>query len=212
MGNSQLWKTTTGNLYKAVLIFTWAAIAVAVVGFIGGLVGVASSVVSIANGGSGGSGFGFWDALKLLASLALIYGYWLFLQSLEVFTGLVHADDRAAVGSLRTGTIVMIVGVLICCIPFLGVAGSVVGGIVKIVAWVLLLLAYAKLKESATFPEKARTGAKKIYTAMLLSVIAIVVALIPLLGALVALVLSVIAFVMTLSGWKCISQSEEPAC
>lgn len=205
--NLNNWSATTANLYKAVLIYTCAAIAAAVFGFIGSIGDTASTLSSLAEGRISGGGFGFWDALDLLATVALIYGYWLFLQSLSAFKGLVDPADAPRIGSIYTSTILLIVGAVAACIPMLGFAGD----ILNLIAWIMLLLAYSNLKNSATFPEKGRLGMSKLFTAMILGIIGWVVDFIPLIGDAAETILEIIAFFMILSGWKRISESEAPA-
>lgn len=207
MENNITWKQTTGDLYKAVLIYTWAGIASAIFGCIGSLTATASAVASFASGNFPGGGFGFWDALEILAAIAIIYGYWLFLKSLVPFKEQVNAVDAPRVGSIRTATILAIVAAILVVIPFLGL----VGGIINLISWIMLLIAYSGLKSSTTFPEGARRGASKLFTAMILGIIGWVIGLIPLVGGIIETILAIISFFLVLSGWKCISLSESPA-
>ena len=135
-----------------------------------------------------------------------MYGYWLFIKSLDIFKGQVNVVDAPRIGSIRTATILSIVGVIVAVIPVI----SFVGGILNLIAWILLLLAYSGLKNSVTFPEGARRGASKLFLAMILGIIGWVIGLIPLIGSAIETILEIVAFFMVLSGWKCISQSEEP--
>ena len=148
-----------------------------------------------------------WDALEILATVALVYGYWLFIKSLDIFKGQVNPADAPRIGSIRTATIFSIVGAIVACIPLLGF----VGGILNLIAWILLLIAYSNLKNSMTLPEGARRGMSKLFTAMILGIIGWVVGLIPLVGGVIETILEIVAFFIVLSGWKCVSESEEPA-
>lgn len=203
MENKQLtsWSQTTANLYKAVQLFTWCAIAGAVIDVIGGL----SDVAEFAQSGS--IGFGFWDILGIAATAGVVYGYWLFLQSIDIFKGLVNPADVEAVGKIRLSTLLTIIGSIVALFPVIGIAGN----ITVFVGWVILFLAYSTLKGSQTLPATAVKGVQKLYTATILCLIGWVVAFIPLLGAFATLILTVIAFFMTLKGWQIISTSEEPA-
>lgn len=200
------WKQTTADLYKAVRIYTWAAVAAAIFSYIGSIGDTASTFAALAQGNLSGGGFGFWDVLDILATVAIVYGYWLFIKSLDIFKDLVNTMDAPRIGSIRTATILSIVGVIVACIPLLGFVGS----ILNLIAWILLLLAYSNLKNSVTFPEGGRRGASKLYTAMILGIIGWVIGLIPLIGGIFETILEIIAFFMVLSGWKSISESEEP--
>lgn len=200
------WKQTTADLYNAVKIYVFAGIAVAIFGYIGSLSDAASTLASLAEGNLSGGGFGLWDVLEILATLAIIYGYWLFIQSLDRFKGLVNAADAPRIGSIRTATILMIIGAVVACIPFIGI----VGGILNLVGWIMLLIAYSNLKNSVTFPEGARNGMSKLFTAMILGIVGWVLGLIPLIGGILAMILEIVAFFIILSGWKSVSLSEEP--
>ncbi len=62
-----------------------------------------------------------------------------------------------------------------------------------------------------TLPEGARRGMSKLFTAMILGIIGWVVGLIPLVGGVIETILEIVAFFIVLSGWKSVSESEEPA-
>lgn len=207
MENVQSWKQTTAALYKAVLIFTWSGIVLSIFTGIAAMTGALKVVSALAAGETLGMGFGLWDILKIVATVGVIYGYWLFIQSLGGFRTLVNPVDAPRVGSLRTATMLQIVAAILSVIPFV----SLIGGILSIVAWIMLLLAYSALKESVTFPEMARRGASKIYIAMILGIIGWIVGWVPILGWLAAFILAIVSFFMILSGWKCISLSDEPS-
>ncbi len=201
------WKQTTGDLYKAVKIYTFAAIAATIFGFIASIGSAASALISLAGGSLSGGGFGIWNVLEILATVAVIYGYWLFIKSLDIFKQQVNPADAPRIGSIRTATILSIVAAIVACIPMLGL----VGGILNLIAWILLLIAYANLKSSVTFPEGARRGMSKLFTAMILGIIGWVIGLIPVIGDAIEVILEIVAFILVLLGWKNVSESEEPA-
>ena len=203
----QSWKQTTANLYKAVLIYTVAGIASSVFSFILAITATASVIAALSSGEVSTGGLGLWSLLNIAATVAIVYGYWLFIKSLDLFKGMVDPLDAPRIGSIRTATILSLVGVVLACIPLIGI----VGGIINLVAWIMLLIAYSNLKDSATFPEGARKGASKIFVAMILGVIGWGVGWIPIVGSVIALILSIVAFCMILTGWKCIADSEAPA-
>lgn len=203
----QSWKQTTADLYKAVMIFTVAGIASSIFTFILAITATASVLAAFSTGEVSMSGLGLWSILNIAAAVVMVYGYWLFIRSLDLFKGMVDPNDAPRIGSIRTATILSLVGVVLACIPFLGI----VGGIVNLVAWILLLIAYANLKDSVTFPAGARKGASNIFVAMILGVIGWIVGWIPIVGSVIALILSIVAFFMILAGWKAIADSEAPA-
>lgn len=201
----QTWKQTTASLYKAVQIYAWSGVAVAVIGFFGWFADKADTLASISSGHMGG-GFGVWDVLAILATIAIVYGYWLFLKSIDVFKKQVLEPDAPRVGNIRTATILSIIGVIVVLIPFIGWIGS----ILNLISWIMLLMAYAGLKNSATFPVLAREGASKLFVAMILGVVGGVLGFIPIVGSIIEFIFDVIAFIMMLVGWKRIAQSEAP--
>lgn len=195
------WKTVTGNLYKGVLIQVWCNIAAAIFAFIAAI----SAVGDLASGDLFGAvAWGFWDWMELAASIGALYGFWVFFSNINPWKALVANEDAKAVGNIYTATMLQMIAIVLAFIPFVGI----VGVILDIVAWFMLLLAYSSLKNSATFPAGAKQGASKIFTAMILNLIALVIGWIPLIG-IIGSILSIIALFMTLSGWKCIANSEQ---
>lgn len=195
------WKTVTGNLYKGVLIQVWCNIAAAIFAFIA----VISAVGDLASGDLFGAvAWGFWDWMELAASIGALYGFWVFFSNINPWKALVANEDAKTVGNIYTATMLQMIAIVLAFIPFVGIVGI----ILNIVAWFMLLLAYSNLKNSATFPAGAKQGASKIFTAMILNLIALVIGWIPIIG-IIGSILSIIAFFMTLSGWKCIANSEQ---
>ena len=195
------WKTVTGNLYKGVLIQVWCNIAAAIFAFIA----VISAVGDLASGDLFGAVvWGFWDWMELVASIGALYGFWVFFSNINPWKALVANEDAKAVGNIYTATMLQMIAIVLAFIPFVGI----VGVILNIVAWFMLLLAYSNRKNSATLPAGAKQSASKIFTAMILNLIALVIGWIPLIG-IIGSILSIVAFFMTLSGWKCIANSEQ---
>ncbi len=205
METQQGWKKTTADLYKAVQIYAWAGVASAVIGFFGWFADKADAMQSLASGRMS-VGFGVWDVLDILATVAIVYGYWLFLKSLDIFKGQVLAPDAPRIANIRTATILALIGVVVALIPVIGWAGS----ILNLIGWIMMLVAYVGLKNSATFPELARNGASKLFVAMILGVIGGVLGFIPLVGGIFEFILDVVAFILVLIGWKRIAESEAP--
>lgn len=200
------WKQTTAALYKSVQIYAWGGVAAAIFGFICSMNSAADAFSALSTGGMPSGGFGLWDVLHMLATLAVVYGYWLFMKGINLFKTQVHSADAPRVGSIYTATILALIGAVLACIPVI----SIVGGLLNLIAWIMLLIAYSGLKNSTTFPEMARRGASKLFVAMILGVIGGVLGIIPIVGGVINMILSLIAFFMMLAGWKCIAQSDEP--
>lgn len=198
------WKQTTAAIYKAVLFFTIGGIASSIFNFFASIGDTASAISSLT--GNGGGGLNIWNILSIVATLAILYGYYLFLTSLKSFKGLVNTADAPKIQSISTSTILMIVGAVLSVIPLLGW----VGGIVNLIAWILLLLAYNFLKSSQTFPAIARNGMSKLFLAMILDIVGWILDFIPIVGDALEAILSIIAFFLILKGWKCVAESEDP--
>ncbi len=200
------WSKTTADLYKSVLIFTISGIAASVFGYFSTARDIASGF-SAMSGGNYSNGIGFIDILEILATVGIIYGYWLFIKALDIFKNQVNPADTPRVASIRTSTLLMIAGSIICLIPFIGIVGK----ILNLIAWIILLLAYMNLKNSPTFPNTARDGASRLFIAMILEIAGWVIGIIPIIGDAIETILYIVAFFITLSGWKKISASEAPA-
>lgn len=195
------WKTTTAQMYRGVLIYSLCGVAASILAPIIS----AAAVASFVNGGgsfSGGS-FGLLSIINLLLGLAILAGYILFFLGLKDFRGVVNTADVPAVGKIYTAVILNIVGYFLKLIPVI----SIVGGILNLVAFILMLIGFAALKNSTTFPGLARTGASKLFVAMILSLVGAVLGWIPVIGILGA-ICNIVAFVMTILGWKSIADAE----
>jgi hypothetical protein len=97
---------------------------------------------------------------------------------------------------VRTAFILAVVAVVLDCLPLPGI----IGGIVYLIAVILLLVGYNKLKNSSTFP--GGKGASVLFVAMILIVVGWVLDFIPLIGDWLEALLTIIAYIMTLSGWN----------
>lgn len=192
------WKSTTAQMYRGVLVYS--------------LCGVASSIASpivtahavssfVNNGSTGGS-----SVILTLLGVAILVGYVLFFLGLKDFRTVVNPADAPAVGKVYTAVILNIIGYVLKLIPII----SIIGGIINIVAFIIMLLGYSALKNSATFPERARKGASHLFVAMILSLVGTILAWIPLIG-IIGSICNLVAFILTILGWKAIADSEPAA-
>ena len=194
------WKTITGNLYKGVQIQIYCNIAVAVFA----VIAFFATIGDLAKGDIFGAvTWGFWDYMDFFASIGAIYGFWIFFSNIKPWQAICAEGDAKTIGSIYTATILQMIGILLGFIPFIGI----IGAILNIVAWVMLLMAYSNLKNSSTFPTKAKEGSEKIYTAMILSLAGAIIGWIPFIGF-IGGILSICALVMTIKGWKLIAEAE----
>ncbi|NDW19493.1 hypothetical protein D0T53_11310 [Dysgonomonas sp. 216] len=197
------WQETTKQIYQGVLLYTLANLLYSIFDSINSLVSGASNLMSFAESGTVDTGIGFLDVICWIFLAGLIYGYYLFLKGLDKFKPMLSVADAEAVGKIRLAVILAIVAAVVDFIPFLGWVGT----IINIVSFIMMMIGYSALKNSPTFPNKARNGASKLFTAMILMIVAAVFGFIPFIGWVFALVLDIIVFFMILSGWATIKNS-----
>jgi hypothetical protein len=198
------WFELTKKIFLGVLLYSIANVLYSIVDPISSLTSFGSSVESFVGGSSKLSGVAaFFNILTYLLLAGVVVGYALFLLGLTNFSKILDNSDRNAVESVRNGAIVMLVGYIVDVF-----ISGFVGIILYIVGFILMLLGYSRLKSSPTFPEKARYGASKLFTAMILSLIGAILWFIPLAGGIINAILSIIAFFFVLSGWASIKNAE----
>ncbi len=206
------WKTVTGNLYKSVLIQTWCKIAASITTFI--------SILSLLNivhtdNISNVIVLNIWDILTIVANIGLICGLLIFFLNLKKWKALVAEKDAKAIGDISSATALNMFTVIAIYIPLL----SDMASILNFIIFIILLISYNRLKNSATLPAGTKRGASKIFTAMILDLVGTIIYVITLIGIFdgllilvgifTYLILSIIALFMILSGWKCIANSEQ---
>ena len=204
------WKETTSWIFKSVLLFSLSNVLAAVLKIVAVLMtlGKAASSNSITDvAESAKSGLDTIDTIETICTIAVLAGYVLFFIYIGKLRTLVHNNDENAVAKIRTAFILNMVAAGLSFLPLI----SIIGLIVNVVAWFILLGAYARLRDSQTFPEMARRGMRKLHTAMILTLIGGIIGIIPLIGF-IGSILTFIAFIMTITGWKKLSDSEAPVC
>lgn len=216
MENNSAWSLTTKGLYNAVLIQTICGAAVALIPAILKiqlmLADSPSDLEALEDGAS------VWGTLVLIAGIGFLVGFILFFINIAKFKTLVNANDAPAVGNIHIAMILTIVNAVLIIlgvyIPFLRIIILIIILIIIIIALVLLLMGYNALKNSTTFPDIAREGANKIFTAIIISLVAKFVSrllsdLVPILG-LIEYLADIYALIMQLQGWALIAKSEQP--
>lgn len=208
------WKETAGWLYKSVLIYSLAGIVCVVCQVLAVFYTIGGAVKSASEGDIGGavdaatSGASAMDTIAMIAGVVVLVGYVIFFLSISKLRQYAHVNDAGAIGNIRLAFILnLIAAILTYFVPF----SVIVSFIINLIAWIILIIAYGNLKNSSTFPEKARNGMGKLRTAMILSIIGGVVALIPFLG-IIGGIISLFAFIWSIIGWKRVADSEAPAC
>lgn len=212
MENNSAWSLTTKGLYNAVIIQTICGAAAVLIPAI--LKIQLMSADSISDYKALEDGASVWGILVLIAGIGFLVGFILFFINIAKFKTLVNANDAPAVGNIHTAMILTIVNAVLIIpgvyIPFL----RIIILIIIIIALVLLLMGYNALKNSTTFPDIAREGANKIFTAIIISFVAKFVSrllsnLVPILG-LIEYLAVIYALIMQLQGWALIAKSEQP--
>jgi uncharacterized membrane protein len=212
----QEWSKATSTIFYGVLIFSLAGIVEAILSPIAKLTEAASKVSNLSGGfgglfgGSSGSSSGDGDTLSLIiewiAPIAVILGYIMYLSGLGSFRKLLDKNDGLAVGKVRTGVILMIVGIAVKWIPLIG---DFLGAIISIIGFILAMVGFSKLKNSSSFPEDACKGASMLFTAQILLIIGWIIDFIPLIGGWIDAILSFIALlILTLVGWAKIKNAQ----
>ena len=193
------WTSVTKALYQAILI--------QVVGGILATVFTTFDVLSDLNDLASGNVTGLFEpsALGILAwicELVVVAATVWFFILLGNWKKVANANDVPAIQKLWLAALIGFIGGIVAWIPVIGVLGA----ILALVALILNLLGYSALKESTTLPEEAREGSKKLFTALILSIVAAVLAWIPLIG-IIGGILAIIALILQLNGWKRIANS-----
>ncbi|MDL2319739.1 hypothetical protein LJC45_01230 [Alistipes sp. OttesenSCG-928-B03] len=161
--------------------------------------------------------FNFLGALTILIYLlkvGVVAGFALYILGLIQFRSILGENDAKAVNKIF---IAAIIGASVAFLDL--ILGWVIGfgiiiNIANIVAWILAIIGFASLKGSATFPAKARSGASKLFIAMLLNLIGGALALlfgwVPIVTSVIVGIIYIVAFIMMLIGWSQI-KSADPA-
>ena len=202
----QSWSSVTKSIYQGVLLYQIGNVLYSIVSPINSMGNSVGNMMSFASTGSISMGPGVGDIILYLLLAAIIVGYVLFLIGLGKWAPMLAAGDAKSVKQIRTGVILGLIGAACGFIPFFGWAG----GILNIIAFIMMLLGYNSLKGSTTFPAMAASGAGKLFMAMILTLVGVVVGWIPLVGGFIEMILMIIAFFMTLSGWAMIKNTPEP--
>lgn len=195
------WKKTVGALTGAIWLYTLADIAASVTGFVNGLLDFSGfrGWAELLAGGKGAGGIGLGDLLEYFFPLLVLLGYLLFYLALSDFMRLQRSEaDRTAVHGVRQAYILFFIAALTC---YLWWPGKLAALVLVIIGYVKLLTGYHRLKRSATFSEKARSGAELLFVAGIMTLVGYVIGYMPLIGDLFESVISLIAFIFMLVGW-----------
>ncbi|MDR2358866.1 MAG: hypothetical protein LBD87_03575 [Prevotellaceae bacterium] len=192
------WSRETKKIFNGILLFSLAWIVYGILSPIESLFSGIGTLASFSDTPDPMGGAGTTLSIIVYLLLAGIgVGYILTIVGLGKFRTILEAADGKAIGSVRTAFILALVAVVLDYLPFIP---GIIGGIVYLIAVILLLVGYGKLKDSSTFP--GSKGATVLFIAMILIIVGWVLDFIPLVGDWLDAVLTIIAYIMTLSGWN----------
>lgn len=192
--NVDNWRTSTKSIFTGVLLYSLGGIVAAIL--VGITAIVATAGFASGSGGAIGAAAGL-GIFAVIAGIVVIVGYILYFIGIGKFRDAVDEADKPTVQKIYTAIIILIAGTVIALIPILGIVGK----IANIVAYILMLLAYMNLRDSSTFPELARAGAKILFLSMIISLCGVILGWIPVLS-IVGGICQIAAFVMVFIGWS----------
>ena len=177
--NANNYKAATAKIYYGVLC-------ISILSIIGGFISAIGAVSAVTGGSS-------WYVY--LVPILTVVGYVYYFLGL----GDLHREFEGETGDnikkIRTAVILNIVAALCSMIP---VAGGIIGGILNLIAFILCIMAYGRLRNDANFP--GRDGMKTLYTTAILQIIAAVLGIIPIIN-IIGAIIGIIAFIMFIVGW-----------
>ena len=199
------WRLKAGSVFKAIIAVTIMQCIDAIMSAIGGLKDMGDTVNMIASGKLD-LGPDMFDIMGYAVAFILVIGYICYMSSLGEFSQMQRTpNDTAAVGKIKTGAILTLWGILLGLIPFVG---GFLGAIFHIIAFFVMLSGFGRMKDSPTFPNKARKGAGRLWASMIVGLVGSILSLIPFVGILLAGLFGIIAFFMMLSGWATIKNAD----
>jgi hypothetical protein len=193
---SESWSKTTKTIFNGVLLYSLSGIFYAIFLPISKLGDLLSYAVD-------SNAFSALSTFCYILLAGIIIGYILYLLGLNGFSKILLPGDSAAVRKVFNAVILVLVAEVFGYIPLLGW----VGGILRIISFILMITGYSALKNSSSFPKRACSGASKLFTSMILLLIGGALGFIPLVGRFLEMPLDIIAFILTLSGWAIIKNT-----
>ena len=174
----QLWNRTTEAVYKNVLLYTIAGMAVALFSLIPLLRWVAG-----------------------VCGVLVVAGFIAFFIRLKDLADLVDEADKDAMKKLVIGIMVYIAALMLEQTPM--VVSWILGPIGVIVSCVFMLLGYGALKKSEIFPN--REGMKTLFIAKIIGIVGGVLSIIPVIS-IIGGICYIVMFVLVLLGWKKVAE------
>ncbi len=188
------WKNTTSKIFLGVLLFSLSGIAGGILAALLGLVLKSLTLVSI---------------VVLIAGIAAILGYVLYVLGLGNFKNILSGEDAAAVSKIWLAALLALAGSVITVVTSFIPGIAIIGTIAAIAAYVLNLLGFMALKNSSTFPTMAKAGANKLFLAYILYLAGSIAAFF--LPSFIAGIINLVALVMIILGWAAIKNANVEA-
>ncbi len=201
------WAQVTANIFMGVLIYQIGGILYGLLDAINTVSTGIGHLQSLADRGTFDFSIGVLDVLVWVVGIGVICGYVIFLMGLGQWKPMLKEGDAKAVGQIWLGVILGLAATVFDMIPWFGWFA----GLIYIASFILMLLGYNALKSSVTFPEPGKSGANKLFIAMILMLVGAVIGFIPIVGDFIEIVLDIVAFFMVLAGWKAIKNTPAPA-
>lgn len=193
--NLQIWMQKTNAIWLGVMLFG-----------IGGVISI-STTGNLAPLLVGKGVYGF---IMFLALTCIIVGYALYIMAIKSFREILESDDYNAVGKVYIGAILVAIAYVWLFLGF----WEWVSTALRIIAFLFMLMGYMQLKNSPTFPVKARKGASNLFMAMILALIGCVLTFliwIPVLGYVIVAIASIftlVSYVLIFIGWAQIKNAD----
>lgn len=206
MINEKDWRIYASSVRSSIVVIMLFSIVKSVVDFVGGLGSAVGDLMSFIESGTVDLGTDMFDIIGYVATFIIVIVYFTYMSGLGSFAKIqANEDDARGVRRIRSGMVWTLLATLVDYIP---TVGGFISFLFLFIAFFVLLSGYSKLKNSLTFPVKARRGASVLFGSMFVQLIGNILDLIPIVGDLLETLFSFIAFCMVLNGWKKIKKAD----
>lgn len=206
MINEKEWRLYASSVRSSIIVIMLFSIVKSVVDFVGGLGSAVGDLMSFVESGTVDFGADMFDIIGYVATFVIVIAYFTYMSGLSNFANIqANDDDSRGVRRIRGGMVWTLLSIVVNYIP---VIGGFLAFLFLFIAFFVLLSGYGKLKNSLTFPVKARRGAGVLFGSMFVQLIGNILDLIPVVGDLLEGLFSFIAFCMVLNGWKKIKKAD----
>ena len=206
MINEKEWRLYASSVRSSIIVIMLFSIVKSVVDFVGGLGSAVGDLMSFAESGTVDFGADMFDIIGYVTTFVIVIAYFTYMPGLGNFACIqANDDDSRGVRRIRSGMVWTLLSLVVNYIP---VIGGFLAFLFLFIAFFVLLIGYGKLKNSLTFPVKARRGAGVLFGSMFVQLTGNILDLIPVVGDLLEGLFSFIAFCMVLNGWKKIKNAD----